>query len=290
MGSGRLMDKVNATCTRRSEFPPKRGGPIRFRQLHTWSRLDLRIPSRHALQPTDGTDNHQITLNNPGRKTTHTTTSHALHFHNLYSFQRLSSADRDEHPANFLPSTTNHPSSTDTDCFACQIPVIPHQAREAQSYTKKFSRTRSPGFALGSKGANNTTSIRPSLHHPVQNAKMTETALIGEQEMDPQASPNLTDPQLTVSRRSSDIEYEVAHQLIQHAQGKSDPHETNNPRPPSEPGPSDTTGPHHHNDQRNMNGKSPSDRGSRCSTSQDRMSESQYAPLKNPPVMGQMCT
>lgn len=108
--------------------------------------------------------------------------------------------------------------------------------------------------------------------------------------MEPQASPNLTDPQRTVSRRSSDIEYEVAHQLIQHAQGKSDPNETNNHPPSSEPGPSDATGPQQHNDQRIMNGKSPSDRGSRRSTSQDRMSESQYAPLKNPPATGQMCT
>ncbi|KAL8939285.1 MAG: hypothetical protein Q9211_002810 [Gyalolechia sp. 1 TL-2023] len=119
---------------------------------------------------------------------------------------------------------------------------------------------------------------------------MTETALVGEQETGPQASSSLTDPQPTLSRRSSEIEYEVAHQLVQHAQGKSDLNQTSNPAPPSERAPSETATPHHHNDQRAINAKSPSDRDSRPSASQDPMSESQYPPLKNPPAMGQMCT
>ncbi|KAL8941955.1 MAG: hypothetical protein Q9216_001935 [Gyalolechia sp. 2 TL-2023] len=113
---------------------------------------------------------------------------------------------------------------------------------------------------------------------------------MGKQGMEPQASSDLTESQPTLSRRSSEIEYEVAHQLIQHAQGKSDPNETGHSAPPSERGPSETTGPRHHSDQIAMNGKSPSDHDSRRSASQDQMSESQYAPLKNPPTMGQMCT
>ncbi|KAL8718801.1 MAG: hypothetical protein Q9225_004111 [Loekoesia sp. 1 TL-2023] len=108
--------------------------------------------------------------------------------------------------------------------------------------------------------------------------------------MEAQASSNLPDSQRTLSRQSSDIDYEIAHQLIQHAYGKSDSIEAGKPAPSNEPAAPETTAAHDHTDQRVMNGKSPSDRDSRRSVSQDRMSESQYAPLKNPPAMGQMCT
>ena len=115
---------------------------------------------------------------------------------------------------------------------------------------------------------------------------------MGKHEMEAQAPPDFSDSQQ--ARQSSDIDYEIAHQLIQHAQGKSDPNEANTNTPPTEPEPPDGSTSQYHTDQRATqratNGKLPPNQDTRRSISQDRMSESQYAPLKNPPAMGQMCT
>ncbi|KAL8995084.1 MAG: hypothetical protein Q9169_005120 [Polycauliona sp. 2 TL-2023] len=110
--------------------------------------------------------------------------------------------------------------------------------------------------------------------------------------MDPQMSPSLPHIQRTVSRQSSDVEYEIAHQLVQHAQGRADGNDFKSTTTPTEhdPAQNGTIPSHSHIDKSSANGKSQYSRDSRRSPSQDRMSESQYAPLKNPPAMGQICS
>ncbi|KAL8831158.1 MAG: hypothetical protein Q9170_005418 [Blastenia crenularia] len=108
--------------------------------------------------------------------------------------------------------------------------------------------------------------------------------------MEMQASSNLPDSQRTLSRELSDMDHELAHHLLQHAQGKSDSHDAGNTASPNAPEIPETTARQRPSDQTAVNGKVASDQDSRRSTSQDRTSESQYAPLKNPPAMGQMCT
>ncbi|KAI4132987.1 MAG: hypothetical protein LQ338_000455 [Usnochroma carphineum] len=119
---------------------------------------------------------------------------------------------------------------------------------------------------------------------------MTDFASTGKQEMESQAPPNPSDSQRALSRHSSDIDYEIAHQLIQHAQGKHDPSEAGNADPASECAPPDTAALPRNSDQSATSGKPTSNGDSRRSTSQDPASESQYAPLNNPPAMGQVCT
>ncbi|KAL8861654.1 MAG: hypothetical protein Q9178_001855 [Gyalolechia marmorata] len=106
---------------------------------------------------------------------------------------------------------------------------------------------------------------------------MLEVMSVGKQQMDPQPPSNLPHIQRTVSRQSSDIEYEIAHQLIQHAQGRGDINDfsattTTTSDKPTEDG---ILQGHPHTDKALNN---------------DRMSESQYAPLKNPPALGQVCS
>ncbi|KAL8699289.1 MAG: hypothetical protein Q9224_001477 [Gallowayella concinna] len=110
--------------------------------------------------------------------------------------------------------------------------------------------------------------------------------------MDSQALPSLSHAQRTNSRQSSDIEYEIAHQLIQHAQGRGDSNDLGSTPSTSENGPQEDLNAHGapYIHQSLSNGRAHSDRDSRRSPSQDRTSESQYAPLKNPPTMGQVCT
>ncbi|KAL8780822.1 MAG: hypothetical protein Q9213_006295 [Squamulea squamosa] len=119
---------------------------------------------------------------------------------------------------------------------------------------------------------------------------MIDFMSVGNKDMDPQAPLNL--PHIQRTPQSSDIDYEIAHQLIQHAQGRGDSNDPNNTTAlniskPLENG--DVQG-HPPTDKIITNGKSQYERDSRHSPSQDQMSESQYAPLKNPPAMGQVCT
>lgn len=115
---------------------------------------------------------------------------------------------------------------------------------------------------------------------------------MGKQEAVSQAPPNDPEFQRALSQQSSNIEYEIAHQLVQHAQsqGKYDPAEVANAASSIERRPPETAPAPQPDDQRATNGNQASDHNSRRSTSQDRMSESQYAPLKNPPATGQLCT
>ncbi|KAL8771604.1 MAG: hypothetical protein Q9209_003047 [Squamulea sp. 1 TL-2023] len=108
--------------------------------------------------------------------------------------------------------------------------------------------------------------------------------------MDPQAPSSL--PHVQRTRQSSEIDYEIAHQLIQHAQGRDDVQGTNNTTAANTSKPLENGDLHGHppTDKIIANGKSQHERDSRRSLSQDQMSESQYAPLKNPPAMGQVCT
>ncbi|KAL8918144.1 MAG: hypothetical protein Q9172_005547 [Xanthocarpia lactea] len=112
---------------------------------------------------------------------------------------------------------------------------------------------------------------------------------VGKQQMDPQAPANLPHIQRTVSRQSSDIEYEIAHQLIQHAQGRGDVNDFSTTTTTTSDKATENGGlqGHPNTDKGLNNGKSQYDRDSRRSPSQDQMSESQYAPLNNPPALGQ---
>ncbi|KAL8870925.1 MAG: hypothetical protein Q9174_003136 [Haloplaca sp. 1 TL-2023] len=119
---------------------------------------------------------------------------------------------------------------------------------------------------------------------------MTDLLPAGKQEMDSQTLSTLPDSQQRLSRQSSDIDYELAQQLIQHSQGRRDTTEISSTAQASEPGQpaSTTSNSHFHDDQNATNGKGEHDANSRRSPSHDRMSESQYAPVA--PAMGQACT
>ncbi|KAL8918854.1 MAG: hypothetical protein Q9208_007111 [Pyrenodesmia sp. 3 TL-2023] len=121
---------------------------------------------------------------------------------------------------------------------------------------------------------------------------MTEFATMGKQEAVSQAPPNEPESKRAMSQQSSKIEYEIAHQLVQHAQshGKYDLTEVANAASSTERRPPETAPAPQPDEYRATNGNHASDQNSRRSTSQDRMSESQYAPLKNPPATGQLCT
>ncbi|KAI4230819.1 MAG: hypothetical protein L6R40_007929 [Gallowayella cf. fulva] len=116
---------------------------------------------------------------------------------------------------------------------------------------------------------------------------MMDCVPIGKQAMDPQALSTFSHGQ----RHSSDIEYEIAHQLIQHSQGRGDSKDYDSSTSASELRPRRSPSPNGvpHIDQFIVNSKPLPDADSRRSPSQDRMSESQYAPLSNPPAMGQVC-
>ncbi|KAL9640979.1 MAG: hypothetical protein Q9204_000454 [Flavoplaca sp. TL-2023a] len=93
----------------------------------------------------------------------------------------------------------------------------------------------------------------------------------------------------TGSRHSSDIEVEIAQQLLQHARGRPDVNDIKSSTAPTshDPTPNGIIQDHLHTDKSLMNGKSQYNPDPRRSPSQDQMSESQYAPLKDPPAMGQ---
>ncbi|KAI4177594.1 MAG: hypothetical protein LQ348_005796 [Seirophora lacunosa] len=119
---------------------------------------------------------------------------------------------------------------------------------------------------------------------------MIDFSSVGKQEMESQAPSNPPESQQALSRQSSEIDYEIAHQLIQHAYGKFDANEPVGTAATSEAAPPDPAPSRQPANQRAMNGHSSHERDARRSTSQDRVSESQYAPMKNPPAMGQVCT
>ncbi|KAL8701624.1 MAG: hypothetical protein Q9201_004809 [Fulgogasparrea decipioides] len=121
---------------------------------------------------------------------------------------------------------------------------------------------------------------------------MTDVAPVGKQEMEPQALSTLPNSQRRLSRQSSDIDYELAQQLIQHSQGRRDPNDGGHTSSEERRGLPETSISHGdlHTDQSAMNGKLQQNGDPRRSGSHDQMSESQYAPMKTPPAMGQKCT
>ena len=133
-------------------------------------------------------------------------------------------------------------------------------------------------------------STQRSIRETRYDATMTDLLPAGKQDMDPQTLSSLPDSQQRLSRQSSDIDYELAQQLIQHSQGRRDTTEISSTAQASEPGQHEltTSNSHFHNDQNATNGKGEHDANSRRSVSHDRMSESQYAPVA--PAMGQACT
>ncbi|KAI4273664.1 MAG: hypothetical protein L6R38_006293, partial [Xanthoria sp. 2 TBL-2021] len=121
---------------------------------------------------------------------------------------------------------------------------------------------------------------------------MIDLMPVGKQHMDTQMPSSLPHIQRAVSRQSSNIEYEVAHQLVQHAQGRADVNDfsTTTIETNHKPAQNGIFQGHPHINKSLTNGKSQYNGDSRRSPSQDRTSESQYAPLKNPPAMGQVCS
>lgn len=105
-----------------------------------------------------------------------------------------------------------------------------------------------------------------------------------------QTLSSLSDTQRRLSRQSSDIDYELAQQLIQHSQGRRDTNDGGHTASANERGLAEATPSHNqvHTEQNAVNGKSHYDGNSRRSISHDRVSESQYAPVT--PAMGQECT
>ena len=109
--------------------------------------------------------------------------------------------------------------------------------------------------------------------------------------MAPQGLSTLNHPRGPLSRQSSEVEYEIAEQLIQHAQGKrdgngSDVAGTASERKASpgltsgERGPAEDLGGESNNLQ-------PRQENSR--SSQERQPEEKYGPINIPVAMGQVC-
>ncbi|KAL8953428.1 MAG: hypothetical protein Q9222_000741 [Ikaeria aurantiellina] len=121
---------------------------------------------------------------------------------------------------------------------------------------------------------------------------MTDVMPIGKHERDLPTSTDPPDSRSRVSRQSSEIDRELAHQLLRHSQGGRDTNENGKVTTENENRSAETAGSHsapftNHNA---IKDRPQYDEQSRRSISQDRMSESQYAPIKNPPATGQMCT
>ena len=128
------------------------------------------------------------------------------------------------------------------------------------------------------------------MHGVANGAKMIDLVPVGIHQMDSQMPSTRPDIQ-TGSRHSSDIEVEIAQQLLQHARGRPDVNDIRSSTAPTSHDPTQNgiIQDHLHTDKSLMNGKSQYNTDPRRSPSQDQMSESQYAPLKDPPAMGQVC-
>ncbi|KAL9046297.1 MAG: hypothetical protein Q9214_000836 [Letrouitia sp. 1 TL-2023] len=100
------------------------------------------------------------------------------------------------------------------------------------------------------------------------------------------------DSQRQLQRQSSDLDLEIARQLIQHSQGRRDGNGVRTSSPSAEPSSLDSFNPHSNGPfatQKSVNGELPPDANQRRSMSPDQTSETSYASLKNLPASGQVC-
>ena len=110
--------------------------------------------------------------------------------------------------------------------------------------------------------------------------------------MAPQGLATIDHARGQLSRQSSEVDYEIAEQLIQHAQGRRDgngndaavtaPESKSLPDfTPGDGGPSE--------DQAGEGNNSQPRQGNRRSSSQERQPEEKYDPISIPVAMGQVC-
>lgn len=110
---------------------------------------------------------------------------------------------------------------------------------------------------------------------------MTGLESVGDQDVSLQAHSASDHHDHHPSERSSEFEYEIAKQLIQHSQGRR-------PSPDVGGGVTERNG-----DQRSTDhGLQPQEDNSRTSSQerpQERVSDMHYAPITAPPALGQVC-
>jgi hypothetical protein len=110
--------------------------------------------------------------------------------------------------------------------------------------------------------------------------------------MAPQGLPTLDHPRGHLSRQSSEVDYEIAEQLIQHAQGRRDVggNDVAGIAPERKTSPDFSPGDRVPNDDQGVEGNNSEPRqGNRRSSSQERQPEEKYAPINIPVAMGQVC-
>lgn len=110
--------------------------------------------------------------------------------------------------------------------------------------------------------------------------------------MAPQGLSTLDHPRVQLSRQSSEVDYEIAEQLIQHAQGRRDGNgnDVAGTAPESNTLPDFTSGDRGlSGDQAGESNNSQPRQGNRRSSSQERQPEEKYDPISIPVAMGQVC-
>lgn len=110
-----------------------------------------------------------------------------------------------------------------------------------------------------------------------EDANMTGLESVGEPDAALQGQSTSEHPDHHPSERSSEFEYEIAKQLIQHSQGRR-------PSPDVAGGLAERNGDHRPTDQ----GLQPPEENGRTS-SQEHVSDMHYAPITVPPALGQVC-
>ena len=110
--------------------------------------------------------------------------------------------------------------------------------------------------------------------------------------MGPQGLSTSDRPRGQLSRQSSEVDYEIAEQLIQHAQGRRDGsgNDVASIASDRKTSPDFTSGDGgQKGDRRAEDSKSRSRQDNRRSSSQERQPEEKYAPINIPVAMGQVC-
>ena len=95
----------------------------------------------------------------------------------------------------------------------------------------------------------------------------------------------LRSPPRNTPSRTAGVDFEVAESLLQHSRGVREASGDKMPIPTQE----STTDLSPTNEVGAANGAKEHGRGDRQSNSQERQSDAQYAPISNPPALGQAC-
>jgi hypothetical protein len=125
-----------------------------------------------------------------------------------------------------------------------------------------------------------------------QDAKMTDLESVGEQDAAYQEHPTPEHHDHHPSERSSEFEYEIAKQLIQHSQGGRETSGLKMVGAHDERSPSLDFGvavPERNGDHRPTDPSVQPQEENSCTISQERISDTHYAPITIPPALGQIC-